>query len=222
VVIPALDEEDNIALVLEALPSGVRAIVVDNGSTDRTAQRAREAGAEVVAEPRRGYGNAILAGKRHLLADPPEFFVILDADLADDPALLPVLLAPLQADEADLVVSKRTDQAEPGSLTWPQRFGNRLALFLIARITGAEFEDLGPFRAMRWSTFLDLELADPTWGWNVEMQIKAVRRGLRVREISLPYRRRHAGDSKISGNIVGTVRAGYRILATIYQHRDAR
>lgn len=221
VVIPALDEEANIGLVIDALPDEVRVIVVDNGSSDRTAEVARAAGAEVVHEARRGYGSAILAGKRHLLDAPPEILVILDADLADDPGRLHDLLAPLLNGRAELVCSERTRTAEPGALTVPQRLGNRLAVTLIAGITGIRTRDLGPFRAMSWHTFMALDLQDPTWGWNVEMQMKAARKGLRIVEVPLPYRKRHAGSSKISGNIVGTVRAGYRILATIARHRSA-
>ncbi len=221
VLIPALNEEGSIATVLEALPDHVRAIVIDNGSHDATAARAASAGATVVSEPRRGYGRAVLAGLTHLRADPPDIAVVLDADLADDPARLPDLLAPLLRDEADICFSDRTRLAEPGALTPVQRFGNRLAITLIAGLTGHTFRDLGPFRAMRYETWRDLDLEDPTWGFNVEMNLKAVRKGYRIVEISLPYRRRTIGQSKISGTVVGSIRAGYRILATIARHRDA-
>jgi hypothetical protein len=146
--------------------------------------------------------------------------VIFDADLADDPQHLLDVVDPVLAGEADLVLADRTTHAEPGSLTPTQHFGNWLARTLIAGLTGHHYKDLGPMRAMRYETWLSLELEDPTWGFNVEIQIKAARRGFRIIEIPLPYRRRQAGSSKISGTLIGSVRAGYRILATIARHRN--
>lgn len=218
VVIPALDEEATIADVVQQLPQGVQVVVVDNGSADATAERAASAGATVLHEAARGYGSAVQAGLAHLAQDPPDVVAILDADLADDPATLGVLVGPIAQDEADFVLADRSRTSEPGALTPPQRWGNALALAGIAAITGHRYQDLGPFRALRWSSLQQLQMSDPTWGWNVEMQIKAVRQGLRVVEIPLRYRCRHAGQSKISGTVIGTVRAGYRILLTLAQY----
>jgi len=196
-----------------------RIIVIDNGSTDDTAAVARQLGAEVVHQQRRGYGNALLAGLDLLESDPPEVVVILDADGAAPPGQLQQLLDPIRAGQADLVLSDRTVLAEPGSLTRTQRYGNRLATTLIAVTTGHRYRDMGPFRAIRWPSLVSLQMSDPTWGWNVEMQMKAAQRGLRIREIPLPYRRRQRGQSKISGSLSGAIRAGYRILQAVHRHR---
>ncbi len=219
VVIPALNEAESLPGVLRALPRVDRCVVVDNGSTDGTARVARELGAEVVSAPRRGYGTAVQAGMAHFRADPPDVLVILDADHADPPEALPQLVQPILDDEADLVQSDRTSLAEPGSTTFVQRFGNRLTTELIAAQTGVRFHDVGPFRAIRWTSLEQLQMEDPTWGWNVEMQLKAIRHGLRIREIPLPYRRRELGESKISGNLRGAARAGARILWALAKYR---
>ena len=221
VIIPARDEASVIARTVEALRHQARVVVVDNGSTDDTARRAREAGAEVVHEPSPGYGRAIQAGLAHLTDAPDTVVVIFDADLADDPRLLMEVVRPITQDEADLVLSARTTFAEPGALTTTQYYGNWLALTLIYWSTGQRFQDLGPMRAMRWRTWMQLGLRDPTWGWNVEIQMKAVHQGLRILEVPLPYRRRHSGQSKISGTLIGSVRAGYRIVTTILRHHGA-
>ncbi|MBW2255481.1 MAG: glycosyltransferase, partial [Deltaproteobacteria bacterium] len=142
----------------------------------------------------------------------PDILVILDADHADRPDLLDRLVNPIVEDRADLVLSDRSRTAEPGALTSTQRHGNWLATRLIRLVSGHRYRDMGPFRAIRWTSLQDLEMEDPTWGWNVEMQIKAVRHELRILEIPMPYRPRAAGRSKISGTLGGTVRAGSRIL----------
>lgn len=219
VVIPALDEAESLPLVVRDLPAVSRLVVVDNGSTDDTAEVARALGAEVVHEPRRGYGSAVLAGIAHLRPDPPDVLVILDADHADPPERLDDLVRPIREDRADLVQSDRTRLAEPGSMTFPQRFGNRLSTFLIHRLSGHRFHDMGPFRAIRWSALERLAMEDPTWGWNVEMQLKAVKHGLRILEVPLPYRTRQKGESKISGSLRGAVRAGVRILWAVNRYR---
>jgi glycosyltransferase involved in cell wall biosynthesis len=212
VVIPALNEADNLTQVIRDLPDGLRVLVVDNGSTDETAAVARAAGALVYLEPKRGYGNAVLRGIEALSTAPPEILVILDADHSDHPELLPRLTQPIEADIADMVLANRTQSAEPGALTPPQRFGNWLATRLISLSTGVSYADMGPFRAIRWSALRALNMSDPTWGWNVEMQMKAAHHNLRILEVSLPYRCRRAGESKISGNMSGAIRAGTRIL----------
>ncbi len=226
VIIPALDEEASLPLVLSDLADVPRqgwslqeVVVCDNGSTDGTARVARAAGATVVHEPRRGYGSACLAGLRHLAARPPEVLVVLDADYADHPEELPDLLAPVLTDQADLVMGERTTRAAPGALLPQQRWGNALATRLIARVGGHRYRDMGPFRAVRWTSLMTLEMEDPTWGWNVEMQLKALRRGLRVREVPVTYRPR-VGRSKISGTVRGTVRAGGRILWAVWHYRE--
>jgi hypothetical protein len=222
VVIPALNEAASLPGVLAALPPVWRIVVADNGSSDATADVARAAGAEVVQEPRRGYGSAVLAGLRQLADNPPEIVAILDADHADDPGQLGVLIAPILAGEADLVLSDRTRLAERGALTRTQRFGNWLATRLMATVSGHRYRDMGPFRAVRWTALERLSLTDPTWGIFVEMQLKAVRRGLRIREIALPYRPRRAGRSKISGDLIGSARAGARILWSVRAYRKDR
>jgi glycosyltransferase involved in cell wall biosynthesis len=219
VILPALDEAASLPSVLADLPPVDRVVVVDHGSTDDTAAVARLHGAEVVVEPRRGYGNAVLAGMALLRADPPDVVVILDADHADPADRLLELVRPIAEGRADLVQSDRTRTAEPGALTWTQRYGNALATFLIAIATGHRYRDMGPFRAIRWRSLEALEMEDPTYGWNVEMQMKAVRRGLRILEVPLPYRARAKGRSKISGSLRGACRAGVRIVWAVGYYR---
>lgn len=219
-IIPALDEEGSIgAVVRAARPRVRRVIVVDNGSRDHTAEAAREAGAEVVREPRRGYGAACLAGLLHLAADPPGAVVFLDGDGADDAGEIPSLVGPIARGEAELVLGSRTlGTREPGALTPQQRAGNALACALIRLGYGHRYTDLGPFRAARWDALARLGMRDRSYGWTVEMQVKALRRGLRVVEIPVRSLRRTAGRSKVSGTVRGTIGAGYKILTTIARH----
>lgn len=225
VLIPALNEADSLPSVwadlapLRAAGEIDRVVVVDNGSTDDTAAVARALGAEVVYAPRRGYGTAVQAGLNHVRADPPGVVVILDADHADPIERLPELVAPIRSGAADLVMTDRTRTAEPGALTGVQRFGNRLATTLIHLTTGHRYRDMGPFRAIRFEALERLGLEDPTWGWNVEMQMKAVHHGLKVLELPLPYRARARGRSKISGSLQGAARAGVRILWAVHRYR---
>jgi glycosyltransferase involved in cell wall biosynthesis len=220
-VIPALDEESAIGGVLDVLPRhGVVAIVVvDNGSRDRTADVARAHGATVVSEPRRGYGAACLAGLMSIAATPPDIVAFLDADASDDPAQLPELVSPIAAGRADLVIGSRAlGGAERGSLTPVQVFGNRLATALLRWLFGARFTDLGPFRAVRWTSLAALGMRDRDYGWTVEMQARAARAGLRCVEVPVRYRRR-IGQSKISGTFRGSLLAGWKILITIARIR---
>jgi len=220
VVIPALNEEASLPLVLADLPRTVRRVVVaDNGSVDGTARVAREGGAEVAAAPRRGYGSACLAGLDHLRrTGPPDIVVFVDADYSDHPDELPSLVAPILAGEADLVIGSRVlGNRERGALLPQARAGNLVACLLIRLFYGHRFTDLGPFRAIRWDALERLEMADPNFGWTAEMQVKAVRRGLRCTEVPVSYRRR-TGVSKITGTVSGTVRAGYKILWTVARH----
>ncbi len=216
-VIPALDEEGSIGTVLDAIPRPPvrRVVVADNGSGDRTAEVAAAHGAVVVREPRRGYGAACLRGLEALASDPPDVVLFLDADSSDDPAEAPRLLAPIEAGRADLVVGSRAlGEPEPGALSPAQRFGNWLATRLLGLLYGARYTDLGPFRAIRWPSLAALGMRDRDFGWTVEMQVKAARRGLRHEEVPVRYRRR-IGRSKISGTVSGTIRAGAKILGTI-------
>ncbi|MDX2018995.1 MAG: glycosyltransferase family 2 protein [Deltaproteobacteria bacterium] len=219
VIIPALDEEAAIAGVVSGLrvDSVREVIVVDNGSHDRTAERASAAGARVVHQPERGYGAACLAG---IAALPPDtdLVVFADGDGSDDPASLPALLAPLLADTADMVVGSRVlGLAEPGSLAPAQRLGNWIAANWLRRRFGLHATDLGPFRAIRRSALDALEMRDRDYGWTVEMQIKAARHGLRYKEVPVRYRRR-LGRSKVSGTLRGTLGAAYKIIGWLARH----
>ncbi len=215
VVIPALNEERSIGWVVAAIPEWVdEIIVVDNGSTDRTAEVARAHRARVVSEPRRGYGSACLAGIAAL--GDPDVVVFLDGDFSDHPAEMSLLVDPIVRGEADLVAGSRVlGQRERCALTPQARFGNWLACLLIRLLWDARYSDLGPFRAIRTSVLKHLEMRDPDYGWMVEMQIKATREGWRVKEVPVSYRRR-IGKSKVSGTLKGVVGAGTKILLTIF------
>jgi glycosyltransferase involved in cell wall biosynthesis len=215
-IIPALNEEGNVSRTIAGLPKGLvsQLIVVDNGSTDATADRARAAGAQVVRESRRGYGSACLAGLATLRAE-IDAIGILDADGSDDASVLREMLAIIERGEADMVLSARVLGDAVRHLSPQQRFGNWLACWLIRLGWGHRYRDMGPMRVVRRSSFEALHMRDVTWGWNVEMQIKAVEQRLRIIEIPVVYGQRHSGKSKISGNLVGTIRAGCKILTTI-------
>jgi glycosyltransferase involved in cell wall biosynthesis len=221
VVIPALNEEASLPLVLAALPRPLvrRVVVADNGSLDATAVVARAAGALVVAAPRRGYGSACLAGLSYLREhEPPELVAFVDADYSDHPEELPRLIAPLLDGSADLVIGSRIlGRRERGALLPQARAGNLVACLLIRLLYGHRFTDLGPFRAARWQALEALGMADTNFGWTAEMQVKALRRRLRVVEVPVSYRRR-VGASKITGTVAGTVRAGYKILWTVLRY----
>jgi glycosyltransferase involved in cell wall biosynthesis len=221
VVIPAWNEQASLPLVIADLAgTGVRRVVVaDNNSRDRTAEVARAAGAEVVPASRQGYGSACLAGLAHLRrTGPPDIVVFVDADYSDHPDELPLLIAPIVQDRADLVIGSRVlGQREPGALMPQARAGNAVATLLIRLLYGHRFTDLGPFRAARWSSLERLGMRDPDFGWTAEMQVKALRHRLRVVEVPVSYRRR-VGVSKITGTVSGTLRAGWKILSTVVRY----
>lgn len=223
VIIPVYNEEASLPLVLQDLPPVGQVIVVDNGSTDRSAELARQMGATVVCEPRRGYGSACLAGLAAIQSgvlshEPPEVVVFLDGDYSDHPDQLPELVEPILRGEFDFVVGSRMrGEREPGAMPPQALFGNHLACFLMWLCWGARFSDLGPFRAISWEALRRLGMGDRDFGWTVEMQIKATVAGLRSHEIPVRYRRR-IGTSKISGTVSGTFKAGYKILYTIARH----
>ncbi len=220
-IIPALNEEQTIGGALHGLAGQALAqvVVVDNGSSDRTAEVARERGALVVKEPRRGYGQACLAGIAVLQPD-TGIVVFMDADGSDDPTDLERLLEPLQRGEADFVIGSRAlGERERDSLSRQQRLGNWLASLLLRIFYGAHYTDLGPFRAIRRDALERLSMRDTNFGWTVEMQIKARRHGLRVREVPVRYRRRRGGRSKVSGTVRGSILAGAKILWTILRYR---
>jgi glycosyltransferase involved in cell wall biosynthesis len=216
VVIPARNEAEALPRVLSAIPEWASpVIVVEHNSTDGTPEVARAHGAIVLHEPRPGYGAACLAG----IAALPECDVIvfLDADASDDPSEMHKLVAPIAEGRADFVIGSRNRGGrEPGAVTPQQIFGNWLACTLMRLIWGARFTDLGPFRAITADALRKLEMADRNFGWTVEMQIRAVRRGLRCVEVPVTYRQR-IGQSKVSGTIQGTVKAGVKILYVIFR-----
>ena len=214
VIIPAYNEEASVGPVLSDVPAWVDQVVVaDNASTDHTAAVATEHGATVVHEPERGYGAACLRAMEAL--DAPDIVVFLDADYSDDPAEMAGLVDPILSGDAEVVIGSRVlGRCEPGALTPQQRYGNWLACLLMHWIFGVRHTDLGPFRAIRWPTLIELEMADRNWGWTVELQVKAAKRRIRALEVPVSYRRR-IGKSKISGTVRGVVSAGFKILYTI-------
>ena len=216
VIIPALNEEETIAAVVGEIPREIAGeiIVVDNGSDDRTAERAREAGARVVAEPRRGYGRACAAGVR-ALGPACEVVVFLDGDGSDCPELMNRLVQPIKDGQYDFVIGSRTrGEREPGSLNFQQVFAGRLAGLLVRLRYGVRYTDMCPFRAIRHEALARLGMREETYGWNLEMQMRAARAGLRILEVPVNHRRRAGGVSKVSGTLRGTLLAGTRILAT--------
>jgi glycosyltransferase involved in cell wall biosynthesis len=207
-------------LTLARVPRGLyqQIIVADNGSRDRTAEIARQAGAMVITEPRRGYGAACLRALASLPSD-AEIVVFMDADSSDDPSEAAGLLEPILKGRADFVLGSRTlGKAEKGALQPHQRFGNALATFLIQVLFGYSYSDLGPFRAIRVDALRKLDMRDRNYGWTIEMQIKAIRHKLRIEEVPVSYHNR-IGVSKISGNLKASVLAGIKILWTVFRYR---
>lgn len=217
-IIPTLDEEQTIGAVVSAVDRAVvdQVLVVDNGSVDATAARAREAGATVLREPRRGYGSACLTGIA--AATEADVLVFLDGDGSDDPREIPALLCALRDTGAALVIGSRTrGHAEPGALTPVQELGNWLTCTLVRWFWGVRYTDLGPFRAITRQGLERLSMADPDFGWTIEMQVKAAQQGLSVEEIPVACRTRRGGHSKVSGTLLGSYHAGRRILGYVFE-----
>ena len=222
VIIPAYNEENAVGLVIDEIPKGLvsEVIVVDNGSTDNTTVTAQQRGATVLRQEEKGYGHACLKGMEHIARSPtqPDIVVFLDGDHSDYPEKMDDLVNPIRNEEAVFVIGSRAlGNAEKGSMTFPQRFGNWLATWLISKLYGVTYTDLGPFRAIHYPTLLKLDMSDKTFGWTVEMQLKIARLSLPLVEIPVDYRKR-VGKSKISGTIRGTIMAGYKILYTIFNY----
>ncbi|HEV2074558.1 MAG TPA: glycosyltransferase family 2 protein [Thermomicrobiales bacterium] len=228
VIIPCLNEENSIGLLVGDVQEAaadldlpvriVSIIVVDNGSDDATAKVAEEAGATVVPEPRRGYGRGCLTGVE--AAGEVDVIVLMDGDRSDRPDELPLLLEPLLAGEADLVIGSRMlGTYEPGSMLPQQIVGNKVAAVLLRLLYGVRVTDIGPFRIIRRQTLLGLGMREMTYGWSVEMIARAARAGLAVREVPVTYRNRAGGVSKVSGNLRASLKAGYRIIGAILKSR---
>ena len=220
IIIPVLNEEDSIGLVLDAIPKPYRerVIVADNGSTDQTAVVAKNRGAEVVRASPRGYGSACLAGIQAAKAHTPQYYIFLDGDYSDYPEDLPKLMEKIESENLDLVIGSRNlGEAEEGALLPQARFGNWLATTLMALRFGYRFSDLGPFRVIRAEALHRIDMVDQNFGWTMEMQVKALKYKLKVGEVSVRYRKR-VGVSKITGTIKGTFLAGYKILFTLAKY----
>lgn len=218
VLIPALNEEQSLPLVLAAIPKAWvrRVVVVDNGSTDRTADVARALGAIVVREDHRGYGAACLAGLAAMSEDPPSIVVFMDADFSDHPNELTRVVEPILVGDAELVIGSRTIGSRQRGALMPQALvGNKLACTLVEFLYDYYFTDLGPFRAITWDALCAIEMKDRDFGWTVEMQVKAARKSIPSVEVPVSYRKR-VGVSKVTGTVKGTVLAGYKILYTIF------
>jgi len=226
-LIPALNEAEALPTVLQGLAqAGIsRVMVVDNGSTDGTAEVARRWGAQVVREPRRGYGAACLAGMKVLeeMTDPPDIVLFLDGDGSDEPQASASLVDPVRKRDADLVVGVRPKTEEDGGgVPFHARWGEALIRSGARILHGVEFSDLGPFRAIRWEALQALEMDDVNWGWTLQMQLRAHHSGLGYLEVAVPHRRRIAGRSKVSGSLRGSVMAGLKMGVVLLRELRAR
>lgn len=219
VIIPAFNEALSIDKVIAEIPLYVEeVIVVNNNSNDHTAEAAKAAGATVIDEPRQGYGFACLKGIEALKHKKAEIVVFLDADYSDYPEELTEIIAPILKEDYDMVIGSRDlGQKEAGSMTPQQVFGNWLATRLIKLFFGVSYTDLGPFRAIKYQKLMALEMEDETYGWTVEMQLKAAKQKYKVTEVPVNYRVR-IGQSKVSGTLKGTIMAGYKILSWIFKY----
>jgi glycosyltransferase involved in cell wall biosynthesis len=223
VVIPAFNEEENIGKVVGAIDRNLvrHVVVVDNGSTDGTAQEASDAGAVVQVENSMGYGSACLKGIAwcNALPEPPEVITFMDGDFSDHPEQMDRLLDPIKEEGYDMIIGSRAlGEKESGSMTPQQIFGNKVATIMIRIMYRVRFTDLGPFRAIRTEALNRIEMKDRTYGWTVEMQVKAIRKGLKFGEVAVDYRCRGAGQSKVAATLKGTILAGYKIITTILKY----
>ncbi len=219
IVIPALNEEESIGLVVNEIPSLADIIVVvDNGSSDNTKEIASKAGATVLDQPIRGYGHACKLGVDHLRALKTDIIVFLDGDYSDFPEELPLLVHPILYEDYDVVIGSRTrGKKDAGALLFQAIIGNKLAGMLINLFWGVKYTDLGPFRAIKMSKFDELSMCELTYGWTVELQIKAAKQKMKILEVPVRYRKR-IGKSKVTGTLSGTLKASYGILKTIFKH----
>ncbi len=221
VIIPAYNEQDSIGLVINGVPKNIdEIIVVSNASTDNTERVAQTAGATVLKEINRGYGNACLKGLSYIKTSKtkPDIVVFLDGDYSDYPEQLTEIVAPIIKDNYDMVIGARDKRfRESGSMTTPQIFGNWLATSLMKLFFSAQFTDLGPFRAIKYNSLLALEMEDQTYGWTVEMQLKVLKKKMKYIEVPVKYRNR-IGVSKVSGTIKGAIFAGIKILGWIFKY----
>jgi len=223
IIIPAYNEEESIANVINDIPTIVdEIIVISNNSTDKTEVNATKAGATVLKESRKGYGYACLKGMEYIsnleISQQPDIIVFLDGDYSDYPAQLKELVAPIIDDNIDFVIGSRVKELrETGSMTPQQVFGNWLATFLMKVFFGAKFTDLGPFRAIKYQKLLQLKMEDKTYGWTVEMQLKAIKQHFSYKEVPMKYRNR-IGVSKVSGTLKGSILAGVKILGWIFKY----
>ncbi|WP_086932817.1 glycosyltransferase family 2 protein [Agarilytica rhodophyticola] len=223
VIIPAFNERNAVGNVINEIPKDIvdEIIVVDNGSTDDTCEVAKKCGAVVLREDIRGYGRACLKGMAYIAeqSHQPDIIVFLDGDYSDYPEEITELVAPIISNSVDMVIGSRSlGIREKGSMTIQQIFGNWLATTLMRFFYKANYSDLGPFRAIRYDSLVAINMQDKTYGWTIEMQIKAAKMGLRSKEVPVNYRKR-IGVSKISGTLSGTLAAGYKIIHTIIKYR---
>lgn len=222
VIIPAFNEEESIGKVIGHLPAELtrKIIVANNGSTDNTKKVALESGATVVDQTQKGYGNACLKAMEYInnLPTHPDILVFIDGDFSDYPEQLSHVILPITNDEYDMVIGSRVlGKREKGALLPQQRLGNAIACSLIKLFYGYSFTDLGPFRAIRYQKLLQLDMQDRNFGWTVEMQIKAAKQRLKCTEVAVDYRKR-IGQSKVSGTFTGSIKAGYKILWTLFKY----
>jgi len=223
VIVPALNEAGNIRNLVEDIRATlpVQVIVVDNGSTDGTAAEAQSAEAWVISEPRRGYGYACLAGVT--AAREADILAFIDADYSFLPSELTLILAPILQGRADLVLgSRRPDRMEHGAMPAHQRFGNWLAAFMMSRLYRLKLTDIGPYRAVKRSLLLSLDMREMTYGWPIEMVVKAARNGALIAEVPVSYQNRRHGQSKVGGTVKGSLLAAWYILGTMLRYAGRR
>ena len=221
VIIPAFNEADSIANVIAEIPKSIaEVIVVNNNSTDDTVVNAQKAGATVLTETRKGYGYACLCGIDYIekQSKQPDIIVFIDGDYSDYPEEMEKVVAPILNENMDLVIGARKKELrEAGSMTFPQIFGNELATLLMRLFFGSKFTDLGPFRAIKYDKLKELQMEDKTYGWTVEMQLKALRKKMTYTEVPVRYKKR-IGVSKVSGTVKGAIFAGVKILGWIFKY----